>query len=69
MTVIYLLFFYIVDLGISAMAAGVIILKARIWDAFNDPDMGLVVDHTKSKHGKVRVNLLYGSLPLGIMTV
>jgi len=69
MTVIYLLFFYTDVLGITPMAAGVIFLVARIWDAFNDPIMGLLVDHTKSKHGKARVYLLYGSLPLGIMTV
>lgn len=69
LTVIYLLFFYTDVLGISAMAAGLIFLIARVWDAFNDPVMGLVVDHTRSKHGKARVYLLYGSLPLGIMTV
>jgi len=69
LTVIYLLFFYTDVLKISAISAGMIFLVARIWDAVNDPMMGLVVDHTKSKRGKERVYLLYGSLPLAIATI
>jgi sugar (glycoside-pentoside-hexuronide) transporter len=69
LTVIYLLFFYTDILKISAISAGMIFLGARVWDAINDPMMGLLVDHTKSKHGKARVYLLYGSLPLAIATV
>lgn len=69
MTVIFLLFFYTDVMGIPAMAAGIIFLIARLWDAVNDPVMGLIIDHTKSKHGKARVYLLYGSLPLALATV
>lgn len=69
LTVIYLLFFYTDVLGISAISAGVIFLIARLWDAVNDPVMGLVMDKTKSKHGKARVYLLYGSLPLALATI
>lgn len=69
LTVIYLLFFYTDVLGISAMAAGIIFLAARLWDAVNDPLMGLVMDKTKSRHGKARVYLLYGSLPLALATI
>lgn len=69
LTVIYLLFFYTDILEISAFSAGLIFLVARIWDAVNDPIMGLIVDHTRSKHGKARVYLLYGSAPLAIATI
>lgn len=69
LSVIFLLFFYTDVLGISPMAAGLIFLLARVWDAINDPIMGLLMDHTKSKHGKARVYLRYGSLPLAILTV
>jgi len=69
LTVIYLLFFYTDVLGIPAMAAGIIFLIARLWDAVNDPIMGLIIDKTKSKHGKSRVYLLYGSLPLALATM
>ncbi|MGL1894485.1 MAG: MFS transporter [Spirochaetaceae bacterium] len=69
LTVIYLLFFYTDVLGISAMAAGIIFLVARLWDAVNDPVMGMLMDKTKSRHGKARVYLLYGSLPLALATI
>lgn len=69
LTVIYLLFFYTDVLGISAMAAGIIFLAARLWDAVNDPVMGLIMDKTRSRHGKARVYLLYGSLPLALATI
>lgn len=69
MTVIYLLFFYTDILGISAISAGIIFLIARLWDAVNDPMMGLVMDKTKSKHGKARVYIKYGSLPLALATI
>ncbi len=69
MTVIFLLIFYTDVLGISAAAAGAIFFAARVWDAVNDPIMGVLVDKTKSKHGKARVYLLYGSIPLAIATV
>ncbi len=69
LTVIYLMFFYTDVLKIPAVAAGTIFLVARIWDAFNDPIMGLIIDRTKSKHGKSRFYLLVGALPLALSTV
>ena len=35
---------------------------ARIWDAINDPMMGLVVDNTHNRFGKFRTWLLVGTL-------
>ncbi|MEG1048928.1 MAG: MFS transporter, partial [Oscillospiraceae bacterium] len=55
----FLLYFYTDILGISAAAAGTLLLVARIWDAINDPMMGLVIDRTHSKHGKCRPYLLF----------
>ncbi len=69
LTVIYLMFFYTDVFKIPALVAGIIFLVARIWDAINDPIMGLIIDRTKSKHGKARVYILYGSLPLALFTV
>ncbi len=68
MSVLYLMFFYTDVLGISAASAATIFLIARIWDAVNDPIMGVLMDKTKSKHGKARVYILYGSVPLAIIT-
>ncbi len=46
-----------------------IILFARIFDAFNDPVMGLIVDNTKTKYGKFKPWILFGACTSGIITV
>ena len=65
----YISIYFINVLGISIAAAGAIVLIARIWDGFNDPIMGSVVDNTKTKYGKYRPYMLIGILPLAIFTV
>ena len=45
----YILYYYQDILGVSAIAMGVILLVARIFDAFNDPIMGIVVAKTKTR--------------------
>lgn len=62
----YLLYFYTNVMGISGKAAGTLMLVARIWDAINDPVMGIVIDNTHSKHGKCRPYLLYCAVPAGL---
>lgn len=58
----YVLYYYQDILGVSAVAMGVILLVARIFDAFNDPIMGVVVAKTKTKWGKFRPWLLIGTI-------
>jgi len=65
----YLLFFYTDVFGITAAAAGTLFLVTRIFDALNDPIMGMAVDKTKSKHGKARPYLLYVAIPFGILSI
>ena len=43
----YILYYFQDTLGVSAAAMAVILLAARIFDAFNDPIMGLIVAKTK----------------------
>lgn len=62
---LYLLYFYTNVLGISGKAAGILMLVARVWDAINDPMMGMIIDNTHSKHGKCRPYLLYCAVPAG----
>ena len=67
----YLLFFYTKVFGISPAAAGTMFLLTRIWDAVNDPIMGLLSDRTQTRWGKYRPYLLWGGIPfalIGIMT-
>ena len=63
----YGLYFYTDVFGISAAVVGSIFLLARIWDALNDPIMGLVADRTRSKWGRFRPYLLWMAIPYGVI--
>ncbi|MBQ2846873.1 MAG: MFS transporter [Clostridia bacterium] len=54
----FLLIFYTDAMHLKFSDAGMIILITRIFDAFNDPVMGIIVDKTKTKFGKLRPFLL-----------
>lgn len=58
----YILYYYQDILGVSALAMGIILLGARIFDAFNDPIMGVIVAKTRTKWGKFRPWLFVGTL-------
>ena len=58
----YVLYYYQDILGVSAIAMGVILMAARVFDAFNDPIMGVLVAKTRTKWGKFRPWLLIGTL-------
>ncbi|MCG8685082.1 MAG: MFS transporter, partial [Desulfobacterales bacterium] len=66
---LYLLIFYTDVLGVAAAAAGVLFLVARIWDAVNDPIMGILVDKTESRWGKCRPYMLFAPVPIALLTV
>lgn len=55
----YLTIFYTDIAGLSAAAIGLIFMVARVWDAVNDPMMGLIAERTKSKYGRFRPYILY----------
>ena len=58
----YILYYYQDILGVSAAAMGIILMAARVFDAFNDPIMGVVVAKTRTRWGKFRPWLLIGTL-------
>lgn len=67
----FLLIFYTDTFGISAVAAGTMMLISKIIDAFADPIIGAFGDRTKSRHGNFRPYLLWFGLPLaaaGVLT-
>ena len=57
----YMLVFYTDIFGISAGAASIIMLLTRVWDGVNDPMMGTIADHTRTKWGRYRPWLLFMS--------
>src|SRR5699024_3045731 len=58
-------------LGIPSAVGGLVFLVAKFFDAFVDTGVGTLVDNQKnfSKRGKFRPFILYGSVPLAILTV
>lgn len=62
----FLLVFYTDVFGISAAAAGILLLVARISDGGLDIVVGMLADRTNSKRGKFRPWILWSAIPLGI---
>lgn len=58
----YVLYYFQDILGVNALAMGVILMAARVFDAFNDPIMGIVVAKTKTRWGKFRPWLMIGTI-------
>jgi GPH family glycoside/pentoside/hexuronide:cation symporter len=65
----FLLIFYTDVFGITAFAAGALILGSRLWDGINDPLMGMIADRTETRWGKFRPYLLWFCVPLAIVAV
>ena len=63
---IFLLYYYTDVFGIDAAVAGTMFLVTRLWDAINDPIMGIIADRTKTRWGKYRPYLLWMAIPYGI---
>lgn len=56
---------YLTDtVGLSAALAGIAVMVGKLWDAVTDPMMGYVSDRTRSRWGRRRPYLLFGSVPL-----
>lgn len=65
----YISDFYMNVLMVPAVFVLLLMLLARIWDAINDPIMGVFVDHHRYKSGKMRPYLLITPIPIAILTV
>ncbi len=63
----YILYYYQDLLGVSPIIMGAILMGARVFDAFNDPIMGVIVAKTKTKWGKFRPWLMIGTVTNAIV--
>ena len=63
----FLAYFYTDVFGLSPAHMAGLFLAARIWDAANDPLMGYLADHTRTRWGRFRPYLLFGALPLNVV--
>jgi oligogalacturonide transporter len=57
---LYYLYFLTDIVKLSPAMAGIVFLIAKIWDAVNDPLMGVITDRTRSRFGRRRPYLLAG---------
>ncbi len=64
--VVFLPIFYTDVFGISAAAMGTMLLVTRIFDAVNDPLMGVIADRTETRWGKFRPYIAGLAVPLAI---
>jgi melibiose permease len=58
----YVMYFYQDILGLSATFVGAILMIARIFDALNDPFMGVLVAKTRTRWGRFRPWLFSGTV-------
>ena len=72
MVSMYLIFYLtdIVELSTAALWwVTAVVFAARVFDAFNDPVMGVIVDNTHTRFGKFKPWIAFGAVTAGILTV
>jgi glycoside/pentoside/hexuronide:cation symporter, GPH family len=67
--IVFLPIFYTDVFGIPAAAMGTMFLVTRIWDAVNDPMMGMIADRTNSRWGKFRPYIAGFAIPFAVAGV
>ena len=55
--------------GAYAGYIGIIFLIAKIWDGINDPIMGVLIDRTRTRWGKMRPYIMFASVPFALVTI
>lgn len=66
---LYFTFFYTNVFIIPASVAATMFLVVRLFDAINDPIMGMIADRTRSRWGKFRPYLLWMCVPFAVAGV
>ena len=64
--IVFLPIFYTDVFGISAAAMGTMFLATSVWDAVNDPIMGMIADRTNTRWGKFRPYIAGFAIPFAI---
>ena len=60
--------FYLNVMGLAPMFVLLLMLFARVWDAVNDPIMGVIVDKCDTKYGKYKPYVLFTFIPIAVLT-
>jgi len=65
----FLLFFFTNVAGLNPGIAGSILMIGKIWDAVNDPLVGVLSDRTQSRIGRRLPWMIWGAIPFGAFYV
>ncbi len=65
----YITDYYMNVLSLNAMFVIMLMLLARVWDAVNDPMMGMIVDRRSTKFGRMRPYPLITAIPIAALTI
>lgn len=63
-TAFFLLYWYTDVVGLPNEVAGFLFFVGSVWDAITDPGMGIVAERTRTRWGRYRPYILFGSVPL-----
>ena len=64
----YISDYYLNILQLSPLFVLLLMLLARVWDAINDPMMGMVIDRSNLKSGKMKPFIRVALIPIAVMT-
>ena len=65
----YISDYYLNVLQLAPMFVLLLMLLARVWDAINDPLMGMIVDRSNLKSGKMLPFIRWALIPIAIVTL
>ncbi len=65
----YISDYYVNVLQLPLMFVLLLMLLARLWDAINDPMMGIIADKRTTKRGKLKPYIIYAAGPIAVLTV
>ncbi len=64
----YLMLFYTDTVGLPVALVGTLFLVTKVWDAINDPIMGVIVDRVHFKGGKFKPWINFSGIMLPVVT-
>lgn len=65
----YITDYYMNVLTLNAMFVILLMLFARVWDAINDPMMGMVMDRFTTKRGRMKPYPVFTAIPIAALTI
>lgn len=64
--IFYLMLFFTDVAGLNAALAGSVLMVGKIWDAINDPLVGLLSDKTRTRYGRRLPWMALGAIPFAL---